>query len=399
MTATSGTNHNRPRVVTSEAVADGHPDKLCDQISDAVLDACLEQDPSSRVAVETAFKGHTVMLLGEVTTRARLDYAAIVRGVLAEVGHGGGRWGLDPGKVRVLVEISEQEPEIGDAVSHADGDVGAGDQGLMFGYADAGGAGLMPLSYALARALMLRQRAVRRMPEGAILGPDAKSQVSVAFANGTPVAIEAVVLSSQHVDGVTPAQVRCVLREQVIDVVLPPELVKPGTRFYVNPSGSFVQGGPIADAGVTGRKIIADSYGGVAHHGGGAFSGKDATKVDRSAAYAARQVARTVVAAGVARRCEVHVAYAIGVPEPVAIDVETFGTGVEPDEALAARVHAAVATSLKPREIIRRLDLRRPIYRATAAFGHFGRSDVALPWEAPHAELAAALAGLARGAS
>ena len=385
------TNHNRPRVVTSEAVADGHPDKLCDQISDAVLDACLAQDPGSRVAVETAFKGHTVMLLGEITTTARPDYTAIVRRVLAEVGHEGGRWGLDPERVRVLVEISEQEPEIGGAVGHADGDVGAGDQGLMFGYADAGGAGLMPLSYALARALMLRQREVRLTPAGAILGPDAKSQVSIAFSNGDALGIEAVVLSSQHAAGATLEQVQRVLREQVVDAVLPAELVKPDTKFYLNPSGSFVHGGPVADAGVTGRKIIADSYGGVAHHGGGAFSGKDATKVDRSAAYAARQIARTIVASGSARRCEVHVAYAIGVAEPVAIDVETFGTGVEPDEALAERVYPIVAPSLKPREIIRRLDLRRPIYRATAAFGHFGRPDLHLPWEAPHEELAEAL--------
>ena len=394
MIATSETNHNRPRVVTSEAVADGHPDKLCDQISDAVLDACLAADPGSRVAVETAFKGHTVMLLGEVTTTARPDYAAIVRRVLAEVGHEGGRWGLDPENVRVLVEISEQEPEIGGAVSHADGDVGAGDQGLMFGYADAGGAGLMPLSYALARALMLRQREVRRTPAGEMLGPDAKSQVSIAFSNGDAIGIEAVVLSSQHAAGATLAQVQGVLREQVVDAVLPAELVKPWTKFYLNPSGSFVHGGPVADAGVTGRKIIADSYGGVAHHGGGAFSGKDATKVDRSAAYAARQIARTIVAAGAARRCEVHVAYAIGVAEPVAIDVETFGTGIEPDEALAARIYPIVAPSLKPRAIIRRLDLRRPIFRATAAFGHFGRPDVAFPWEQPHAELAAALRDL-----
>jgi S-adenosylmethionine synthetase len=390
------TNHNRPRVVTSEAVADGHPDKLCDQISDAVLDACLTQDPGSRVAVETAFKGHTVMLLGEITTTARPDYATIVRRVLAEVGHEGGRWGLDPEKVRVLVEISEQEPEIGHAVGYEDGDVGAGDQGLMFGYADAGGDGLMPLSYALARALMLRQREVRLTPEGEILGPDAKSQVTIAFSNGDPLGIEAVVLSSQHVDGATLAEVQAVLRERIADTVLPSELVKPWTKFYLNPSGSFVHGGPVADAGVTGRKIIADSYGGVAHHGGGAFSGKDATKVDRSAAYAARQIARTIVAAGAARRCEVHVAYAIGIAEPVAIDVETFGTGVVPDETLAERIYPIVAPSLKPREIIRRLDLRRPIFRATAAFGHFGRFDVALPWEAPHAELAAALAAIAR---
>jgi S-adenosylmethionine synthetase len=388
---TSETNHNRPRVVTSEAVADGHPDKLCDQISDAVLDACLAEDPTSRVAVETAFKGHTVMLLGEITSTAKPDYAAIVRRVLAEVGHEGGRWGLHPERVRVLVEISEQEPEIGHAVGHQDGDVGAGDQGLMFGYADAGGAGLMPLSYALARALMLRQREVRLTDAGAILGPDAKSQVSIAFSDGSPLGIEAVVLSSQHAAGATLAQVQRLLREQVVDAVLPRELVKPGTKFYLNPSGSFVHGGPVADAGVTGRKIIADSYGGVAHHGGGAFSGKDATKVDRSAAYAARQIARTIVAAGAARRCEVHVAYAIGVAEPVAIDVETFGTGVEPDEVLAALVYPIVAPSLKPREIIRRLDLRRPIFRPTAAFGHFGRPDLHLPWEEAHEELLAAL--------
>jgi S-adenosylmethionine synthetase len=384
---------NRLRLVTSEAVADGHPDKICDQISDAVLDACLAEDPLSRVAVETAFKGHTVMLLGEITSKARPDYAEIVRGVLDGIGHGDGRWGLNPARVGLRVEIAEQEPEIGGAVSHADGDLGAGDQGLMFGYADAGGAGLMPLSYALARALMLRQREVRRTPAGAILGPDAKSQVSIAFSNGSPVAIEAVVLSSQHVAGATLAQVQQVLREQIVDAVLPRELVTSGTKLYLNPSGSFVHGGPVADAGVTGRKIIADSYGGVAHHGGGAFSGKDATKVDRSAAYAARQIARTVVACGAARRCEVHVAYAIGVAEPVAVDVETFGTGVEPDDVLAERVYPAVAASLHPRAIIDRMNLRRPIFRATASFGHFGRTDLALPWEQPHAELAAALSG------
>jgi S-adenosylmethionine synthetase len=370
---------NRLRLVTSEAVADGHPDKICDQISDAVLDACLAEVPGSRVAVETAFKGHTVMLLGEVTTTARPDYTAIVRRVLDDVGHGGGRWGLHPERVEVHLQIAAQEPEIGKAVSRADGDLGAGDQGLMFGYADAGGAGLMPLSYALARALMLRQREVRRTPAGAILGPDANSQVSIAFSNGDPVGIEAVVLSSQHVPEATLEQVQRVLRERIVDAVLPASLITARTRFYLNPSGSFVQGGPVADAGVTGRKIIADSYGGVAHHGGGASSGKDATKVDRSAAYAARQIARTVVACGAARRCEVHVAYAIGVAEPVAVDVETFGTGVEPDDVLAERVYPVVAASLHPRAIIDRMDLRRPIFQATAAFGHFGRTDIALP--------------------
>jgi len=389
--AAERSNHNRLRVVTSEAVADGHPDKICDQISDAVLDACLAEDPLSRVAVETAFKGHTAILLGEVTTTAKPDYPAIVRSVLEEIGHGGGRWGLDPERVKVLLEITAQEPEIGGAVSHADGDLGAGDQGLMFGYADAGGPELMPLSYALARALMLRQREVRRTPAGAIIGPDAKSQVSIAFSNGDAVGIEAVVLSSQHVAGASTKQVREVLRELIVDAVLPRELIHAGTHFFLNPSGSFVQGGPVADAGLTGRKIIADSYGGVAHHGGGAFSGKDATKVDRSAAYAARQIARTIVTAGAARRCEVHVAYAIGVAEPVAVDVETFGTGIEPDEALAERIYPIVAASLHPRAIIDRLALRRPIFQATAAFGHFGRPDIDLSWEEPHEELTAAL--------
>lgn len=363
---------------TSESVSHGHPDKICDQISDAILDACLMADPGSRVAVEVAIKGNLLCILGELTTHARIDADAIARQVLRDIGHADGRWGLDADRIRIILELSTQSPEIGARVDAED--IGAGDQGLMFGYACRETPTLMPLPITLSHALMARHWEYRQTPEGQLLGPDAKAQVTVRYANGQPAGIAAVGLSSQHSADIELDRLRALLKEEIIRPVLGDDL-RHNTTLHLNPAGTFVSGGPVADAGLTGRKIIVDTYGGMARHGGGAFSGKDATKVDRSAAYAARQLARDVVARGWADACEVRVAYAIGEARPVAVDFETFGTGhcISPSK-LYAELGFDVADALRPAAIINRLQLRTPIFRETAALGHFGRP--ALPWEA-----------------
>ncbi|MEK0082323.1 methionine adenosyltransferase [Benzoatithermus flavus] len=363
-------------LMTAEAVSDGHPDKICDQISDAILDACLAEDPQSRVAVECAIKGSLLAIVGEITTNATIDPIALAREVLRDIGHGDGRWGLDLDGLQVLTALTRQSPEIAQGVDGAD--TGAGDQGLMYGFACDETPELMPLPISLAQALMRRQRTVRLTEEGAVLGPDAKAQVTVRYEEGRPVAIDTVALSTQHVAGLGLGRLRRLVEERIILPVLPEGLPGP-MRLLINPAGSFVLGGPVADAGLTGRKIIVDTYGGYARHGGGAFSGKDPTKVDRSAAYGARQLAKHLVAAGWARACEVRVAYAIGRAEPVAIGVETFGTGRLPDGELLAEAVPNAPALLRTASIIQRLRLGRPIYRKTATFGHFGRAD--MPWE------------------
>ncbi|MDF2372686.1 MAG: methionine adenosyltransferase [Rhizobiaceae bacterium] len=364
---------------TSESVSDGHPDKICDQISDAILDACLEQDARSRVAIETAIKGRTLCLLGEITTSANIDLAAIAKGVLVDIGHAGGRWGLDPDGLILIKDVTLQSTEIKAGV---DGDeLGAGDQGIMFGFACDETDALMPMPIELAHALMRAHRELRRSPEGALVGPDAKSQVTVQYAEGRPVGIDAVVLSTQHDASLSLLDLRDLVRSALIEPVLG-DLLTSEVKVYVNPAGSFVQGGPAVDAGLTGRKIIVDTYGGYARHGGGAFSGKDATKVDRSAAYAARQLARDVIARGWARACEVRVAYAIGMAAPMAVMFDTFGTetGAQPEDRYQA-LGFDIAAMMRPGAIIKRLGLTRPCFRRSATFGHFGRKD--FQWEAP----------------
>ena len=372
---------------SSESVSDGHPDKICDQISDAVLDACVQQDPASRTAIETAVKGHFVCVIGELTTAAELDVAATVRRVLAEIGHHDGRWGLDPKGLSILQNISVQSPNIDAGVTQIGGEVGAGDQGMMFGYACGETPQHMPLAITLAHALMRRHKVVRNTQEGTFLGPDAKAQVTVRYVNGEPAAITGVLVSTQHARGTSRQKLETLVREQIIAPVIPEHWLRPKTRYLVNPTGVFEIGGPIADAGVTGRKIIVDTYGGAARHGGGAFSGKDPTKVDRSAAYGARQIARSIVANGWADQAEVQVAYAIGVAQPVSLAIHTFGTERVPHDVLADAVEQVALPLLTPRSIIERLALRRPIYRQVAAFGHFGRDDLCLPWEQALAEL------------
>ncbi len=362
---------------TSESVSHGHPDKICDQISDAILDACLAQDPNARVAIETAIKGDLLCILGELTTTATIDPDTIARGVLSDIGHDGGQWGLVADEVRVITEVSQQSPEIGAGVDAAD--MGAGDQGLMFGYACSETRALMPLPISLAHDLMALHRKLRLSPAGQELGPDAKAQVTMRYDRGRPDGVAAVVLSSQHSRDLGLAELRDMLRELLITPVLGRHL-RPDTKVHINPAGSFHSGGPIADAGLTGRKIIVDTYGGMARHGGGAFSGKDGTKVDRSGAYAARQLARDVVARGWAEACEVRVAYAIGQARPVAVDFETFGTGIGADPATQYKdVGFDVADMLRPAAIIDRLQLRAPLFRQTAVLGHFGRAG--MPWE------------------
>lgn len=377
----------RDGLFSSESVSDGHPDKICDQISDAVLDACLAQDPGSRVAIETAVKGTTICLLGEITTGAHLDFAAIARDVLKGIGHSDGRWGLDPDTVSIIQMIGRQSREIGEAV---DVDTSAGDQGLMFGFACDETPELMPLPIHFAHALMLRQREVRRAAAENLLGPDAKSQITIRYAGGRPVELDTVVLSTQHVPELTLGVLRELVRAEILAPVLG-DWLTPKTRILINPAGTFVTGGPAADAGLTGRKIIVDSYGGYARHGGGAFSGKDGTKVDRSGAYAARQLARDVVARGWAPLCEVCVVYAIGVAEPVAVSFETFGTEIGGNPASRYRDEGIdVSALLRPGSIIQRLDLRSPCFFLTAAFGHFGRSGFVWEKSLPATELAAA---------
>jgi len=365
---------------TSESVAEGHPDKVADQISDAILDAVLAQDPHGRVACETLVKGNNVVLAGELTTTAKIDPEAIVRQVVREIGYTIPEIGFDADTCRVEVLLSAQSPEISQGVDRGTPETqGAGDQGLMFGYATDETPELMPMPIALAHRLVQRQAQLRKDGTLPWLRPDAKSQVTVIYEDGAPMGLEAVVLSTQHAPNISQEEIHAQVREHILRPVLPAAWWTDDLAVHINPTGAFVLGGPAADAGVTGRKIIVDTYGGMARHGGGAFSGKDPSKVDRSAAYAARHVAKNVVAAGLAKRCEVQVAYAIGVAEPVSIRVDTFGTGVVDDERLAQLVRRVF--DLRPGIISRRLDLLRPIYRQTAAYGHFGRPELDLPWE------------------
>jgi len=377
---------------TSESVTEGHPDKICDQISDAVLDACLEQDPRSRVACETATKTGYVMLLGEITTNAVFNYDELVRKVVNEIGYDSSEKGFDGNSCGVLVAIAKQSGDIAMGVNQAletrDGhhmtdaeveSIGAGDQGMMFGYACNETPTLMPMPIYLAHKLTRKQSELRK--SGAInwLRPDAKSQVTIEYSKGQPKRIDTVLISTQHAPDVSQNEITEIITEELIMKTLPENLVDKNLKVYVNPTGRFVVGGPMGDAGVTGRKIIVDTYGGMGRHGGGAFSGKDPTKVDRSAAYAARYVAKNVVAAGLADRVEVQVAYAIGVAHPLSVNVETFGTAKIADEKIAALINEHF--DLRPGAIIRDLGLRKPIYRKTAAYGHFGRDDIEFPWE------------------
>ncbi|MCM1175871.1 MAG: methionine adenosyltransferase [Blautia sp.] len=380
------------RLFTSESVTEGHPDKVCDAISDAILDACMEKDPMSRVACETATCTGFVLVTGEITTNAYVDIQKIVRETVKEIGYTRSEYGFDGNTCAVMVAIDEQSADIAMGVDKAleakrqemsDEEIeatGAGDQGMMFGYATNETEEYMPYPISLAHKLALQLTKVRKDGVLKYLRPDGKSQVSVEYdENGRPVRLEAVVLSTQHDPDVTQEQIHEDIRKYVFDPVLPAELVDADTRFFINPTGRFVIGGPHGDAGLTGRKIIVDTYGGYARHGGGAFSGKDCTKVDRSAAYAARYVAKNIVAAGLADKCEIQLSYAIGVAHPTSIMVDTFGTGKVSDEKLVEIVREQF--DLRPAGIIRMLDLRRPIYKQTAAYGHFGRNDLDLPWE------------------
>ena len=376
---------------TSESVTEGHPDKICDQISDAILDAIFSEDPNARVACETATTTNLIMVFGEITTTANIDYEAIVRLKVQEIGYDDPDIGIDYQSCRVLVEIHQQSPDISQAVStsleHRDSDLkaseidtlGAGDQGMMVGFACDETKEFMPLTLSLSHALTQRLSIIRK--EGVIpyLKPDGKSQVTVEYEFGKPKRIHTVIVSTQHSAGISLTDIEQDIINNVINPVLPPELVDKDTKIFVNPSGSFVIGGPHGDAGLTGRKILVDTYGGVARHGGGAFSGKDPTKVDRSAAYAARYVAKNILAAGLASRCEVQVSYAIGVSAPINVSVETFGTGKITDEKISQLVNQNF--DLRPGAIIQHLGLRKPIYSATASYGHFGRPDIQFPWE------------------
>jgi S-adenosylmethionine synthetase len=389
----SNTFMTSPKLMfTSESVTEGHPDKMCDQISDAVLDACLEQDPRSRVACETATKTGFVMLLGEITTNASFNYDALVRKVVNEIGYDSSEKGFDGNTCGVLVAIAKQSGDIAMGVDHAlesrDGhhltdeeveSIGAGDQGMMFGFACNETPTLMPLPIYLAHKLTRRQSELRRDGSISWLRPDAKSQVTIEYAQGKPKRVDTVLISTQHAPDVSQNEITEIVTEQIIMPALPADMVDNNIKVFVNPTGRFVVGGPMGDAGVTGRKIIVDTYGGMGRHGGGAFSGKDPTKVDRSAAYAARYVAKNIVAAGIANRVEVQVAYAIGVAHPLSVNVETFGTAKISDEKTASLVDEYF--DLRPGAIIRDLGLRKPIYRKTAAYGHFGRDDIEFPWE------------------
>jgi S-adenosylmethionine synthetase len=375
---------------TSESVTEGHPDKMCDQISDAVLDACLEQDPLSRVACETAVKTGFAMLLGEITTKAQLNYDELVRKVITEIGYDNSAIGFDGNTCGVQVAIARQSQDIAQGVDQAlesrtggarneIDKIGAGDQGMMFGFACKETETLMPLPIHLAHKITRRLAETRKAGTLPWLRPDGKSQVTVEYSHGSPKRIDTVLVSTQHAPDIEQDEIHQALREHVIVPSLPDHLVDDRLRVLTNPTGSFVTGGPMGDSGLTGRKIMVDTYGGMARHGGGCFSGKDPTKVDRSGAYAARWVAKHIVAAGLAESCEIQVAYAIGVSRPLSIFVETFDTGKIPDEAISKLVDELF--DLRPGAIIRDLDLRRPIFRPTAVYGHFGREDLDLPWE------------------
>ena len=381
------------RLFTSESVTEGHPDKMCDQISDAILDALMEQDPMSRVACETATTTGMVLVMGEITTNAYIDIQKIVRDTIKEIGYTRGKYGFDAETCGVITAIDEQSTDIAmgvdkalEAKEHTMSEeeidaIGAGDQGMMFGYASDETPEYMPYPIALAHKLSRKLTEVRKNGTLPYLRPDGKTQVTVEYdENGVPARLDAVVLSTQHDPEVTQDQIHKDIKKYVFDAIIPEGMVDEKTKFFINPTGRFVIGGPHGDSGLTGRKIIVDTYGGMARHGGGAFSGKDCTKVDRSAAYAARYVAKNIVAAGLADRCEIQLSYAIGVAQPTSIMVDTFGTGKLSDEKLVEIVRNHF--DLRPAGIIKMLDLRRPIYKQTAAYGHFGRNDLNLPWEA-----------------
>lgn len=376
---------------TSESVSEGHPDKMCDQISDAILDAILEQDANARVACETATTTGLVVVMGEISTTAYVDIEKIVRETVRDIGYTRGKYGFDAETCGVVVSIKEQSADIAQGVDEAlearEGSmteaeieaIGAGDQGMMIGFACDETPELMPLTLSLSNKLTRRLTEARKSGELPWLRPDAKSQVTVEYSNGKPKRIDTIVISTQHAPDITQKEIRETVIEHIIQDVVPGKLMDDNTRIFINPTGRFVTGGPLGDAGLTGRKIIVDTYGGVARHGGGAFSGKDATKVDRSAAYMARYVAKNVVAAGLAERFELQVSYAIGVAQPTSLAVETFGTGKISDDEIEALIRKHF--DMRPAAIIRDLGLRRPIFKQTAAYGHFGREDVDLPWE------------------
>jgi len=395
--------------LTSESVTEGHPDKMCDQISDAVLDAIFEQDPLARVACETSTTTGLILVAGEITTSAYVNIDQIARNAVLDIGYNSSDMGFDGNSCGIIVSIKEQSSDIamgvdkaleakrGEMTEEQIDAIGAGDQGMMIGYACNETHELMPLSIALAHRITRRLAATRKSGQLGYLRPDGKSQVTVEYSHGKPKRIDAIVVSTQHAPEVSSEQIEKDVIEQVIKQVVPLELLDENTRFYINPTGRFVIGGPMGDAGLTGRKIIVDTYGGIARHGGGAFSGKDPTKVDRSAAYAVRYVAKNIIAAGLADRVELQVSYAIGVARPISLMVETYGTGKVADEVILNLVNKYF--DLRPAGIIKMLDLRRPIYRQTAAYGHFGRTDIDLPWErTDKAELLRQEAGLAEAA-